>query len=178
MQPRIIFCITVSAAILAVILLAVISPVAHKKQQKNQTGPSIALSLYIQHPQREHPNTPHTTPSNSGAFVFHHTITEGPANSSPVIGKAQGFIIPIEHFAHSMFNIIYLTFNTPEHNGSLSVQAKHITHRAREELTVVGGTGSFAFARGIAVFAQKDPQPSDVDAIYHVKLLLKFPGRI
>ncbi|XP_042493691.1 dirigent protein 11 [Macadamia integrifolia] len=179
MQPRIIFCIAVSAAILAVILLAVISPVANRKRQKNQTGPSIALSLYIQHPQKTHPtNSTPVTPSSAEAFVFHHTITEGAENSSPVIGKAQGFIIPIEHFAHSMFNIIYLTFNTPQFNGSLSVQAKHITHKAREELTVVGGTGSFAFARGIAVFAQKDPQPSDVDAIYHVKLLLKFPSRI
>ncbi|KAJ4964994.1 hypothetical protein NE237_016843 [Protea cynaroides] len=177
MLPRIIFCITISAAILAVILLAVISPVAHKKQQKNhQTGPSIALSLYIQHPQRTHHKTPPSAASNAVAFIFHHTITEGPENTSPAIGKAQGFIIPIEHFAHSMFNIIYLTFNTPHYNGSLSVQANHMTHMAREDLTVVGGTGSFAFARGIAVFAQDHPQPSDVDAMYNVKLHLKFPS--
>jgi hypothetical protein len=59
------------------------------------------------------------------------------------------------------------------------VQAKHVEHKDREELTVVGGTGSFAFARGLAVFAQTDPQPTDVGGTYHVKLQLqlRFPDR-
>ncbi|KAK9269918.1 hypothetical protein L1049_025491 [Liquidambar formosana] len=179
MLPRIIFCTAVSLAILVVILLSLFSPVAHRNPSKNPTRPWLALSLYIQQPQiaTSNPQAPPVSPSDAGAFIFHHTLTEGPENTSRVVGKAQGFIIPIEHFAHSAFNIIYLTFDTPEYSGSLSVQAKHVGHKDTEELTVVGGTGSFAFARGLAVFAETDRKPSDVDATYHVNLQLRFPNR-
>lgn len=87
---------------------------------------------------------------------------------SRVVGKAQGFIIPVESFAHSAFNIIYLTIHTNEYSGSISVQAKSLIHKEREVLSIVGGTGSFAFVRGLAVFAHMD------EAIYHIKLHLKF----
>ncbi|KAF5188215.1 Dirigent protein, partial [Thalictrum thalictroides] len=52
----------------------------------------------------------------------------------------------------------------PEYSGSLSIQANHVDHKRREELTVVGGTGAFAFVRGLAVFAESDRQPSNIDA--------------
>lgn len=84
-------------------------------------------------------------------------------------------MVPIEHSALSAFNIIYLTFDTPEYSGSLSVEAKQVGHGTREELTVVGGTGSFAFARGLAVLSQAE-RPSQADATYHLTLRLRFPG--
>ncbi|XP_022772814.1 dirigent protein 6-like [Durio zibethinus] len=177
MLPRIIFCFAVLLAILVVILLALLSPVAHKKAANNPSKPWLALSLYIQQPHISSSSIPSVAQSDTGAFIFHRALTEGPENTSHVVGKAQGFIIPIEHFANSAFNIIYLTFETPEFSGSLSVQAKHVEKKDREELTVVGGTGSFAFARGIAVFAQTDSQSSEADATYHVKLQLRFPNR-
>lgn len=181
MLPRVIFCTTVSLAILAVILLALLSPMSHKKPSKNNTKPPwLALSLYIQQPQVASSNTQPVTKSDAEAFIFHRMLTEGPENTSRVVGKAQGFIVPVEQFAHSAFNIIYLSFDTKEYSGSLSVEAKHVAHKDREELTVVGGTGSFAFARGFAVFAQADHTqlPTDVDAsTYHVKLQLRFPNR-
>ncbi|KAK1554893.1 hypothetical protein Q3G72_018804 [Acer saccharum] len=165
-------------ATLAVILLALFSPVAHNKkpQSKSHSRPWLALSLYIQQPNIP-PSPPYTTnpptqsAADAGAFVFHRTLTEGPENTSRPVGKAQGFIVPIEHFANSAFNIVYLTFDAPEFSGSLSVEAKHVEHKNREELKVVGGTGSFAFARGLAVFAQTD------NHTYHVKLQLRFPNR-
>ncbi|XP_050208019.1 pterocarpan synthase 1-like [Mercurialis annua] len=176
MLCRIIFCTAVILAILSVILLALFSPKPHNLLSSKDTNrPWLALSLYVQQPQISTSSSiPHQlTPStDAGAFVFHHSLTEGPENTSRIIGKAQGFIIPLEHFARSAFNVIYLTFNTKRYSGSLSVQAKHIAHMDREELTVIGGTGSFAFARGVAVFAQ-----SDELSIYHVKLQLNFPNR-
>lgn len=175
MISKIIFCTAVSAATLAVVLLALISPSAHKKAQKNHTRPWLTLSLYIQPPHVPVQSTQATHVDT--AFIFHHTLTEGPENTSQVVGKAQGFIIPIEHFAHSAFNIIYLILDTPDHSGSISVQAKNIHHKAREELTVVGGTGSFAFARGLAVITHIDRQPLQVHAMYHLKLRLRFPNR-
>lgn len=176
MLPRIIFCIAVLLAVLAVILLALFSPIPHQKASKNTTSPSLALSLslYIQQPQAGG-SALHTVaaPSAAGAFIFHRTLTEGPENTSRIVGKAQGFIIPIQKFAYSAFNIIYLTFNTHQYSGSLSIQAKDLSQKEKDELVVVGGTGSFAFARGFAVFAQTDHQNST----HHIKLHLKFPNR-
>ncbi|XVF36179.1 hypothetical protein REPUB_Repub19eG0035700 [Reevesia pubescens] len=179
MLPRIVFCFAVILAILVVILLALLSPVAHKKPAKNPSRPWLALSLYIKQPHISSSGSIQPiSQSDAGAFIFHRALTEGPENTSRVVGKAQGFIIPIEHFANSAFNIIYLTFETPKFSGSLSVQAKHVEHKDKEELTVVGGTGSFAFARGIAVFAQTQSQSSEADATttYHVKFQLRFPN--
>lgn len=180
MKNRIIFCAAICLAFLAVILLALLSPVSHRKQAKHDRKPPWAdLSLYIQRPHskanaRSNDNQPVTRP-DSGIFVFHRTLTKGPENTSQIVGNAQGFIIPNEQFARSSFNIIYLSFNTPEYSGSLSVHAKHIGHENREEMTVVGGTGSFAFAQGIAIFLQTERQTSITDTSYHLKLQLQFP---
>ncbi|KAH9692777.1 Dirigent protein [Citrus sinensis] len=158
-------------ATLTVVLLALISPAARRNHSSKI--PSMALSLYIQQPQIVSSDTQSSVAqiSGAGAFVFHHTLTEGPEITSRSVGKAQGFIVPIEQFAHSAFNIIYLTFETPDYSGSLSVQANDVAHKENEELTVVGGTGSFAFARGHAIFSNTQRQT------YHVNLRLKFPNR-
>lgn len=184
MLPKIIFCTAVSLATLAVILLAIFSPVVtHRNPAKNPTRPWMALSLYLQQTQDVSTSNTHTVapPSDAGALIFHRALTEGPENTSRVVGKAQGFIIPIEHFAHSAFNVIYFTFDTHEYWGSLGVQAKYIGHKDKDELTVVGGTGSFAFARGFAVFAetghgQGQEEGSNSNASYNIKLNLKFPN--
>ncbi|KAK6115857.1 hypothetical protein DH2020_008126 [Rehmannia glutinosa] len=174
MLSKIIYSTAVVLATAAVILLALFSPLPHRK---NHTTPRLALSFYIQQPQVGGSATHPAAPPDAGALIFHRTLTEGPTNTSRIVGKAQGFIIPVESFAHSAFNIIYLTFHTHEYSGSISVQAKNIAHKEKEELTVVGGTGSFAFARGLAVFAQIDREMSNLDAIYHIKLHLEFPNR-
>ncbi|KAH7835977.1 hypothetical protein Vadar_031635 [Vaccinium darrowii] len=168
MLPNIIFCTAVSIAILTVVLLASFSPVPHTK---NPNNPWLALSLYIQQSQVPSSSTKPVPQSSNGALVFHRKLTQGPENTSRVVGKAQGFIIPVQHFAHSAFNLIYLSFHTREYSGSLSVEAKNFKHKERGKLDVVGGTGSFAFARGFAIFTQIDHE------FYHLKLHLKFPNR-
>ncbi|CAN0922128.1 Probable hexosyltransferase MUCI70 [Linum grandiflorum] len=168
---RIIFCVSALLSILVVFLLAFLSPIPH-----HSSKPWVALSLYVQQPQVTPSTTQPATAAGGrggGAFVFHRSLTEGPENTSRVVGKAQGFIIPVETFADSAFNVVYLTFRTPEFSGSLSVQAKNVAAAGERQLAVVGGTGSFAFARGFAVFAQND-QPYGT---YQLKLQLRFPNR-
>ncbi|XP_045820285.1 pterocarpan synthase 1 [Trifolium pratense] len=174
MLSRIIFFTAVTLATIAVIVLALVSPVSHNKIHSR---PWLDLSLYIQQPQNITTSNTHAVPrEDAGAFVFHRVLTEGPENTSKVVGKAQGFIIPVEQFQQSEFNVLYLTFDTPDHSGSLSVQAIKVGHKDREEFKVVGGTGSFAFVHGVAVFTQTDEQKSDEAITYHVKLQLEFPN--
>lgn len=168
MLSKILYCTAVVLATTAVILLALFSPLPHRK-----TLPRLALSFYIQQPQAGGAATQSVAaPPAAAALIFHRTLTEGPENASRTVGKAQGFIIPVESFAHSGFNIIYLTFHTHEYSGSISVEAKNLVDKEKEEMNVVGGTGSFAFARGIAVFARM----SNLEASYHIKLDLEFPN--
>ncbi|MED6152110.1 hypothetical protein PIB30_088845 [Stylosanthes scabra] len=204
LPPRYIFFTAVSLATIAVILLALLSPVSHTKiNNNNSTKPWLDLSMYIQqHQHQQHVPSTEDQASSVGAFMYHGFLTEGPENTSRVVGKAQGFIIipttnNFEQFqqyyyydSSALFNVMYLTFDTPEHSGSLSVEAKEVSlspqnsddnkGRRREELRVVGGTGSFAFARGIAVITQTGGGQSSSDetgvaASYHVKLQLEFP---
>lgn len=176
MLAKIIFYTAVSLATLTVLLLAVLSPVPYKKHGNNAGKPLVAFSLYIQQPRVASPSTHHDMQSAVGALTFHRRLTEGPERTSRVVGKAQGFIIPVERFAHSAFNIVYLTFDTPEYSGSLSIQAKQLQHKERNELQVVGGTCSFAFARGLAVFAETNDQDLS-GKIYQVNLQLTFPNQ-
>lgn len=160
-----------------VVLLALLSPAAHKKPATS-SRPWLALSLYIQQPHVATTKFQPTAPDGAaGAYIFHRTLTEGPDNTSRIVGKAQGFIIPIDHFAHSVLNVIYLTFDTPECSGSLGLQAESVEHENTRELSVVGGTGSFAFARGTAVFLHTNERTDEDHATYHVKLHLRFPNR-
>ncbi|KAL3514582.1 hypothetical protein ACH5RR_027299 [Cinchona calisaya] len=132
MLPKVIFCVAVSLAVIAVAVLALFSPLPHRNSAIN-SRPWLALSLYIQQPKLGGSNL------QAGAVVFHRTLTEGPENTSRAMNLAQ---------------------------------------KEKKELIVVGGTGSFAFARGLAVFAQTDTGASShLDATYHIKLHLKFPNR-
>lgn len=177
MLPRIIFCTAVSAATLAVILLALVSPSAHRRLHRSPPKLRLALSLYVQPPLPLGRRASVGAQPAGAALVFRHTLTEGPGNLSRVVGRAQGFIIPAEHFAHSAFNLVYLTFSTPEYSGSVGVEGRRLRRADREELGVLGGTGSFAFARGRAVLTRIGrPRPSAA-AIYHMKLHLQFPDR-
>ncbi|KAI4388407.1 hypothetical protein MLD38_000735 [Melastoma candidum] len=180
MIARIIFCIAVTLAVIAVVLLALLSPLPHRRSSRTQPTSWVAFSLYIQQPNalpsyNQPQGRSHTA---GGVFTFHRTLTEGPESTSKIVGRAQGFIIPLQHFAHSGFNIIYLTFDTPDYSGSLSIEARELAEKDREELDVVGGTGDFAFARGKAIFTRTRGQFSDVDSYtYNVKLHLRFPNR-
>ncbi|KAL6976053.1 hypothetical protein U1Q18_024847 [Sarracenia purpurea var. burkii] len=173
MLPRIIFCTAVSIATLTVILLALLSPATHRKPGKKLTRPWLALSLYIQQSQLAAANSDPQPAARltEAALVFHRKLMEGPENTSRVVGKAQGFIIPVQQFAYSEFNLFYLAFCTDQYSGSLTVEAKNFGNKERRELAVVGGTGSFAFARGFAVFSRTNQE------YHHLKLRLEFSNR-
>ncbi|XP_010494204.1 PREDICTED: dirigent protein 2-like [Camelina sativa] len=182
MLTRVIFLTAVATSILVVLLLALLSPVP----DYDPPGSLFSFSLYVQ--QTHIPSSTYSSRRSSqriarprgrggggGALIFRRTLTEGPENNSRIVGKAEGFIIPHEDFANSDFNVIYLTLETPEYTGSVSIRSRDMTHKLEEVMEVVGGTGAFAFARGIAMFAEVDDHEEEAVTTYRVKLLLRFP---
>ncbi|VVB07615.1 unnamed protein product [Arabis nemorensis] len=181
MLTRIIFLIAVATSFLVVLLLALFSPVPNYDPPESL----FSFSLYVQ--QTHIPSSyssrqstqrmarSHHHRGGGGALIFRRTLTEGPENNSRVVGKAEGFIIPHEDFANSDFNVIYLTLETPEYTGSVSIRSRDMAHKLEEVMEVVGGTGAFAFARGIAMFSEIDDDHEEAITTYRVKLLLRFP---
>nr|VDD24852.1 unnamed protein product [Brassica oleracea] len=182
MLTRIIFLIAVSTSVIVVLLLALFSPVPDYDPPESL----FSFSLYVQ--QTQIPSSSYISRRSSqrmaethrrgggggGALIFRRTLTEGPDNNSRIVGKAEGFIIPHEDFANSNFNVIYLTLESPEYTGSVSIRSRDMAHKLEEVMKVVGGTGAFAFARGIAMFAEVGAEEEAVTT-YRVKLLLRFP---
>lgn len=173
MLPRIIFCAAVSAAILAVVLLALVSPTAHKNPSSQKA--MLSLSMYVQKLAPPSSLSAAVGPPPGAAVIFYHALTEGPGEETPVVGVAQGFIIPSEKFARSAFNVIYFSLRTREFSGSVGVEGRRLREEEREELRVLGGTGSFAFARGHAVLTRISRLRAGGAALYHVKLHLLLP---
>ncbi|GLJ38747.1 hypothetical protein SUGI_0790000 [Cryptomeria japonica] len=188
MISRILMCTAVVAATVAVILLSVFKPGGSKGTHQPKPSPNNPISsnqpaiitLYVQ------PAPPGSSvnadtkldPSAIQIAVFDQPLTEGPENTSKVIGRAQGFMLPTSLFATSAFNVFNLNINTSEYKGSVSIQGKQHKHQQeREELPVVGGTGYFAFATGFAVFTLPNVDSAHHGAskpLYHVKLHLRY----
>ncbi|KAJ3672789.1 hypothetical protein LUZ60_006163 [Juncus effusus] len=182
MLARIIFYVSVSAAILAVILLATISPLpksSHKATSSDYNW--IILSLYIQpnsSPIRQDQQATHHLSYTDRAYVFRHRLTIGPNNTSRVVGSVHGFVLPVQGTSlFSSFNMVHLAlFYSSELSGSLSIEARQ--GRRGEELVIVGGTGSFTFALGDAVLLRAtNAQASNPGLFYLIKLRIGMSDR-
>ncbi|KAM3260133.1 hypothetical protein ACQJBY_051414 [Aegilops geniculata] len=149
MLGRVIFCVVIAAAVLAVVLLATVSPLPHRSTARPRG--LRAITVYI-HPAasgavRRHQGAgaAHGDEWAAGALVFRHPMTAGPEITSAAVGAASGFVLPGERgSAMSAFDTVHLSFDAPGLSGSLCVEVA----RDKEALCVVGGTGAFAFARG------------------------------
>ncbi|KAF0915297.1 hypothetical protein E2562_035332 [Oryza meyeriana var. granulata] len=176
MLGRIIFCMVIAAAVLAVILLATVSPLPRRHKGGGPDHP-WTLTVYI-HPTAASAGT---VPEQqqlleqgaASAFVFRHRMAAGPESASRTVGAATGFVLPGEAgSAMSVFDTVHLAFDTAGMSGSVCVQAsggaggqkaprptrRHGECGEPEVLRVVGGTGAFAFvARGEAVLRAECP---------------------
>ncbi|KAL0793195.1 hypothetical protein Bca101_064572 [Brassica carinata] len=181
MLTRVIFLIAVATSVTVVVLVALFSPVPDYDPPESLFSFSVYVqqtqipsSSYVSRRSTQRMTGTHSRGGGGGALIFRRTLTEGPDNNSRVVGKAEGFIIPHEDFANSDFNVIYLTLETPEYTGSVSIRSRDMAQKLEEVMEVVGGTGAFAFARGIAMFTEVGDEEEAVTT-YRVKLLLKFP---
>ncbi|GLJ50551.1 hypothetical protein SUGI_1077000 [Cryptomeria japonica] len=96
-------------------------------------------------------------PSNNGfgsTVVFDDPLTVGPTLNSTVVGRAQG-VYTSSYDQLGDFFVAWFAFTafveSPHLNGSLTlVGAAGGMHQRRQHMPVVGGTGDFAFATGVA----------------------------
>ncbi|CAO2152910.1 unnamed protein product [Urochloa humidicola] len=83
--------------------------------------------------------------------VMDDPLTEGPEQDSAAVGRAQGLYMGSDQAKLGFFQAMNLVFTSGEHNGStLALLGRNCPLDAVRELTVVGGTGAFRFARGYA----------------------------
>ncbi|CAN6281463.1 unnamed protein product [Urochloa humidicola] len=173
MLARVIFCVVVAAAILAVVLLATVSPIPHRSGggggDKGAPG-TRTFTVYVHPVASAAVQAEQRGRGEASALVFHHRMTAGPESSSRTVGAASGFLLlPAGErgAAAAVFDTVHLAFDGAAGlSGSLCVEAgrsnRRLGKRGRgageeEVLEVVGGTGAFAFARGHAVMRRQRP---------------------
>ncbi|KAE9457884.1 hypothetical protein C3L33_10198, partial [Rhododendron williamsianum] len=86
-------------------------------------------------------------------FVTDDKITAGPDKNSPEVGRGQGIYVTSSLDGANTHVLFSIVFTSKEYNGStLEIQGRSIQLASVRETSVVGGTGNFRLAKGIATF--------------------------
>ncbi|MCO5576495.1 hypothetical protein L7F22_030305 [Adiantum nelumboides] len=97
------------------------------------------------------PNVTWPNPYNFGTTsTFEDAITSGPSNSSQQIGVAQGIWQLDSKMGYTLFHIFTANITQGAYTGTITILGQIREADAVRYLTVVGGTGHFLGARGLA----------------------------
>ncbi|CAM8947352.1 unnamed protein product [Rhodiola kirilowii] len=100
-----------------------------------------------------------TKPSNiSNTFfgmlvVFDDPVTNDEHLNSAPVARAQGFYFYDMKDTYNAWFAYTLVFNSSEHQGTINIMGADTMSLKTRDLSVVGGTGDFFMARGIATFS-------------------------
>ncbi|XP_048422535.1 dirigent protein 5-like [Pyrus x bretschneideri] len=97
--------------------------------------------------------------------VFNDPITKDDKYQSPPIANAQGFYFYDRKDTYSAWFAYTLVFNSSEHRGTLNIMGADLMPEKTRDLSVVGGTGDFFMARGIATL-----QTDTLQGAYYFRL--------
>lgn len=84
--------------------------------------------------------------------VFNDPVTKDQSFQSPEAATAQGFYFYNMKTDYSAWFACTLVFNSSEYKGTLNIMGADLMPEKTRDLSVVGGTGDFFMARGIATF--------------------------
>ncbi|KAL3755111.1 hypothetical protein ACJRO7_002217 [Eucalyptus globulus] len=99
-------------------------------------------------------------------------LTEGPEPESPLIGRAQGFYGSVGLESVALHMNVNLVFTTPEYNGStLSILGRNPALETYREMPIVGGTGIFRLASGVATAKTYFLNLTTGDAVVEYKVI-------
>ncbi|XP_022872119.1 dirigent protein 1-like [Olea europaea var. sylvestris] len=92
------------------------------------------------------------SPTVFGAvFVMDDPLTEGPKPDSKIVGRAQGIYSPASMEEICFLMTLNFVFTNGQYNGSsLSVVGHNAIFNKYREMPILGGSGHFRLARGIA----------------------------
>ncbi|KAL6979524.1 Dirigent protein 5, partial [Sarracenia purpurea var. burkii] len=84
--------------------------------------------------------------------VFDDPMTTDKKLTSPPVARAQGFYFYDMKTTYNAWFAYSLIFNSTKHRGILNIMGADLMDDETRDLSVVGGTGDFFMARGIATF--------------------------
>ncbi|XXG82281.1 hypothetical protein AAC387_Pa10g0262 [Persea americana] len=84
--------------------------------------------------------------------VFNDPMTKDRHLLSPSVARAQGFYFYNMKNTLNAWFAFSLVFNSTEHKGTLNLMGADIMDAETRDISVVGGTGDFFMAKGIATF--------------------------
>ncbi|XWS61687.1 hypothetical protein CRYUN_Cryun07bG0147200 [Craigia yunnanensis] len=99
-----------------------------------------------------------TNKTNLGDFnfgmlvVFDDPMTKDQHLLSHPVARAQGFYFYDMKTTYNAWFAYTLIFNSSDHKGTLNIMGADMMMEKTRDLSVVGGTGDFFMARGIATF--------------------------
>ncbi|TKW36084.1 hypothetical protein SEVIR_2G417200v4 [Setaria viridis] len=82
--------------------------------------------------------------------VFNDVVTAAPALASAPVARAEGFYFYDRKEAPSAWFAFSLVFNSTAHRGTLNLMGADLMAEKTRDISVVGGTGDFFMARGVA----------------------------
>lgn len=86
-------------------------------------------------------------------IVFDDPITKDNHLLSTPVARAQGFYFYDMKSTYNAWFAYTLIFNSSEYNGTINIMGADMINQWTRDLSVVGGTGDFFMARGIATFS-------------------------
>lgn len=98
-------------------------------------------------------NTTSTSPTKFGMTnIMDDPLTVGPEFNSKQVGRVQGLFSSSSMTDFSLLCAMTLSFTDGVYNGStLSILGRNPTLEMHREMPIVGGTGLFRLARGVAL---------------------------
>ncbi|KAH7289093.1 hypothetical protein KP509_31G057200 [Ceratopteris richardii] len=175
----------IKLAILAVVVLAIAA-----RSASGNGPPSMEFYMYIAVQNNSLLDNPapftavqSAAPLQNQSFDFGkiHTF-DNPLTTMPSldlsfrIGRVEGWYGNTGQSILTLFLVQTFSFNTTEYNGTLSLVGVDVASDAVKYASVIGGTGDFAFARGVAtqtLVSIANIQDRTV-SWFHYKLDLKY----
>ncbi|GAU31880.1 hypothetical protein TSUD_270650 [Trifolium subterraneum] len=109
-------------------------------------------------------------------FVVDDPVLLEPSPLSTQVGKAQGVITVTSIDGANVNIVLSLVFNDVQYGRStLQIQGSSHQRDNLRELSVIGGTGRFRFARGYVVFETVSYDPTNNHSVIKLAITLSIP---
>ncbi|XP_050901036.1 dirigent protein 22 [Lathyrus oleraceus] len=83
--------------------------------------------------------------------IFDNALTLGPKLSSKLLGRAQGFLASTSQTELDFLIVMNFALFEGKYNGSvITISGRDVAYNKTREMSIIGGSGVFRFAKGYA----------------------------